>query len=137
MSLQNSRLIVSILALLLVPCLFFATGCSRSKDSFAPRPLPSLKLTAEVSVLGEKIIIINKDNFTWKDPLITITNGGTSKFFRIAIEDFKAGEKKIYSIDKFVNANGDTFESENHPLSSVTIEAQHSNGENYGFMHYF
>jgi len=132
--LKSNKLILTVT---LIYCILFITGCTKSKDHFAPPPLPSLKLTADVIILGEKFTIINKDNFMWKDPQFTITSGGTSKFYRISTEDLAAGDRKIYSINKFVNASGETYDVNNHPISSVTIEAKNEKGKSYGYIHYF
>jgi len=126
-----------ILAITLIYCILFTTGCTKSKDPFAPPPLPSLKLTADVIILGEKFTIINKDTFMWKDPQFTITSGGTSKFYRISTEDLEVGDRKIYSINKFVNAAGEAYDIKTHPISSVIIQAKNENGKSYGYIYYF
>lgn len=126
-----------ILIPVLIYCILFTAGCSKSKDPFSPPPLPPLKLNAEVMVFGEKLTITNRDTFMWKDPQFTITSGGTSKFYRAATDDFEAGDRKVYSIDKFVNAAGETYDSKNQPISSVIIQAKNKQGKEFGYMYYF
>jgi len=97
----------------------------------------SLQMNAEVEVFGEKFTVTNKDTFTWRDPLFIISSGGTSCFYRISTENFAAGDHKVYSIDKFVNAEGKNFDSKNSPISVVTIQAKNEQGKDYGYRYYF
>ncbi|MBC8015955.1 MAG: hypothetical protein H7X79_09450 [Sporomusaceae bacterium] len=137
MSLGFSKLGKSILIPVLVYCILLTTGCSKSKDPFAPPPLPPLKLNAEVMVFGEKFTITNRDTFMWKDPQFIITSGGTSKFYRIATDDLEAGDRKVYSINKFVNASGEAYDNQNQPISAVFIQAKNEKGKEFGYMYYF
>jgi len=117
-------------------CIIFSMGCSKGRDSFAPATAPPLKLTAEVEILNGKMTITNNDNFVWEDPLVTISSGSTSKFYRGSIEDFAAGEKKVYSIEKFKNANDDEYDITN-PIANVVIRAKNTKGQEIGSTYYF
>ena len=101
---------VIILILLLVGGFFLLRSCMSGENK--PN---DITLKAEVSREGLQIKIVNKDDFVWENPEITINDDYTYK-----TEFLAKGESHI-GLVRFTKKDGEKFNPETHQVKKIMI----------------